>query len=386
MTFEWKIYVRDRFFNRIGEVDEYEEATFTPAWCDIGTWSIMVDRRSSQAVNLCQPGNGIIAVRNGVTVLSGQYTHQLHTVDMDRNHVQISGVTDEAWLKRRVVSPSPTESIPPYTVATYDVRTGTASTVLAAYVNANLGPGAIAPRRKAGLTIGTDPVIGASVSGNGRWDNLLLFLQALAVSGGIGFRVIQVGNGLQFQTYKPTDRTGSVKFSIDLGNLAGFEYESTAPEANYVYVGGLGTGTSRVLLEQPDSASIATWDRIEGDFVDRRDTTDPTLLAQAATDALTQRGEQASLTITPTETASSMYGVHYGLGDRVSVLLKGPAATPYSQTGQIKDILRRVEIKLTKDGPQTVRPNIGTASRSDLIKMIREMRSVQRRLNNLERQ
>jgi hypothetical protein len=386
MTFEWKIYVRDKAFNRIGEVDEYEEATLTPAYCDVGTWSITVDRRSSQAVNLTRPGNGIVAVRNGVTVVSGQYTHQLHTVDMDRNHVQISGVSDEAWLRRRNVSPSPTESVPPYTVQAYDVRTGTASTVLAAYVNANLGPGAITPRRKAGLTIGTDPVIGSSVSGNGRWDNLLTFLQAIATSGGIGFRVVQVGNGIQFQTYQPTDRTGTVKFSIDLGNLSGFEYESTAPEANYVFVGGGGTGTARVIAERTDSASIATWDRIEGDFVDRRDTSDQTVLAQAGTDALTQRGEQASLTITPTETPASMYGVHYSLGDKVTVLLRGPSASPYSQTGQIQDILRRVEIKLTKDGPQTVRPNIGTASRSDLIKMIREMRSVKTRLNNLERQ
>jgi hypothetical protein len=385
MTFDWKIYVRDKDFNRIGEVDEYEDATLTPAYCDVGTWSITVDRRSSQAVNLCQPGNGIIAVRGGMTI-SGPYTHQLHTVDMDKNHLQLSGVTDEVWLRRRLVSPSPSESVPPYAAQAYDVRTGVASTVLAAYVNVNLGPGAIAVRRKPGLTIGVDPVVGASVSGNGRWDNLLLFLQGLATAGGIGFRVIQVGNGLQFQTYQPTDRTGSVKFSIDLGNLAGFEYESTAPEANYIYVGASGTGTARVLLEQPDSASIAAWGRIEGDFVDRRDTSDPTVLAQAATDALTQHSEQASLTITPTETPSSMYGANYGLGDKVTVLLKGPAASPYSQTGRIQDILRKVEIKLTVNGPQTVRPNIGTASRSDLLKMIREMRSVKKRLNNLERQ
>jgi hypothetical protein len=392
MTFEWTIYVRDQAGNRIGEVDDYAEATLTPVFNDVGTWSILVDRRVRQAANLTQPGFGIIAARNGVTVLSGPATHRQHTVDMDNNHVQISGVTDDVWLKRRVVSPSPTESFPPYTVQAFDVRTGPASTVLRAYVDANAGPGAIAPRRVPGLTIAPDPVIGAPVSGNGRWDNLLAFLQPLAISGGVGFRIIQVGDGgMQFQVFAtagqvPADRPATAQFSIDLGNLAGFEYESTAPEANYVYVGGAGINTARTIQEFPFSAAIGAWGRIEGDFVDRRDTTDATQITQAGTDALTQHGEQASLRITPIETPTSIYGTHYKLGDKVTVQLEGPAATPYAESGQITDILRSVEIKLTVDGPQTVTPSIGTAARNDVYRMFRAFRALSRRVNNLERQ
>lgn len=387
MTFEWAIYVRDPLGNRQGEVDEYSEAILNPVYNDVGTWSLVLDRRTAQAANLTQPGWGIVVVRGGTTLLSGPATHRQHTVDMDNNRVQVSGVTDDVWLKRRLVSPSPAESVPPYAAQAYDVRTGVASTVLSQYVDVNAGPAAIGPRQVPTLTIAIDPVVGATVSGNGRWDTSLLeFLQPLAVSGGVGFRVVQVGTGLEFQVFAPNDRTGAVKFSVDLGNLAGFDYESTAPEANYVYVGAAGEGTTRVIQEFPDSEAIAAWGRIEGQFVDQRGTTDPTQITQAGTDALTQGSEQAALTITPIETPDLMYATHYFLGDKVTVQLEGPAATPYAESGQIQDILRSVLIKLTVDGPQTVTPTIGTAARGDVSRLFRAFRDMRRRVNNLERQ
>ena len=391
MTFEWTLYARNPALGREGVIEDYREATLTPIYTDVGTWSVTLNRNSAQAANLVQPGWGIIAVRNGVTVLSGPATHRKHTVrrngDKDVNEVVVSGVTDEVVLKRRLVSPSPTESAPPYSVQASDIRTGTASTILSQYVDVNAGPGAVTARRTPGLTIATDPVAGASVTGNGRWDSTLLaFLQPLATSGGVGFRVAQVGSGLQFQVFTPTDRTSSVQFSVGLGNLAGFDYESTAPETNYCYVGAIGTGTSRVMQEFPDPESVAQWGRIEGPLVNQSATSDPAQLTQAAVDTFATQGEQAALSIIPVETPNLMFGVHYFLGDRVTVQLEGPAATPYAESGQIQDILRSVEIKLTADGPQTVTPTIGTAARSDVSRMFRKLLRLDQRVNDLERQ
>jgi hypothetical protein len=384
--FEWKIFVRSPDFTRYGILRQYIEAELKLVYNDVGTWSVLMNRQSPLAAELTQPGWGIIATRNGQIVLSGPATKRRHTVDMDSDQIEISGVTDEIWLRRRGVCPSPAQSAPPYDAQASDNRTGVASTVLRQYVDVNAGPGATSARRTPGLTIGTDPVAGASVAGNGRWQSdLLEFLQPLAVSGGIGFRVAQVGAGLEFQTFAPTDRSATVKFSVNLKNLAGFEYESTAPTANFVYVGATGTGSTRVIAESPDSASIADWGRIEGGFVNSSGTSNPTEIQQAGTDALTQGAEQAALTITPIETDTSMYGQHYFLGDKVCVQLEGPAATPYAESGQILDILRSVTIKLTVDGPQTVTPAIGTAARNDISRLFRAFRRVQNRVNNLER-
>lgn len=384
MSFEWKLYARDNTGKIQGEIDEYTEATLTPAYCDVGSWQITINRASDQAVALTTPGWGIVARRAGATsnVFSGPITTRHHKVDTDSKTIQISGVTDEVWLKRRQVSPSPAESAPPYSVQATDDLSGVASTVLRHYADVNAGPGAIPTRRVPGLTIAADPLIGSSVAGSGRFEVLLGFLQGLATNGGIGFRVIQVGAGLQFQAYRGTDRTGTAKFSLGLGTLAGFEYESTAPTANYVYVGGSGEGTARTIKEVQDAGSVATWGRIEGEFVDRRDTADATQLAQSGTEALTQGTEQTSLQITPLEKAGLRFGIDYFLGDTVSVQIEGPG------DGTIRDTLRSVEIHLTRDGPQTVKPSIGTARSTDVFRMSRTFRYVTtlaKRLTQLER-
>jgi hypothetical protein len=393
MTFEWKLYARNPDGDRAGEIDDFIDAKFTPVYNDVGTWEVTMDRRVPIAVDLASPQWGIILCRNNVPIFSGMTNHSAHTVDQNTsksgtatNQVIVSGLTDEAWLTRRVVSPSPAESVPPYTAQAYDDRTGQASTVIGQYVNVNAGPGAIVPRRVPNLTIAADPHLGSTVTGHGRWDtNLLVLIQPLASAADLGFRVAQVGSGIQFQIYQGIDRSKTVSFSNALGNLSGFQYESTAPTSNYAYVGASGSGTARVLAEYPDSQAVATWGRIEGPLVNDSGTTDPNHMAQSGADAITQGSEQATLTITPIETPTLMYGVHYNLGDKVTVQLEGPATSPYAG-GTIVDILRSVEIHLTPDGPQTVTPTIGTAARKDVLRVIRAVRDMQKRLNLLERQ
>jgi len=385
MTYEWRLYVRDAQYQRQGEIRDYSAATLTPVYNDVGTWSITLDRNSPMAPYLTTPGWGIVATRDDTAVFSGITTNIRHVVSTTENHMEISGSTDDVWLQSRLVSPSPGESTPPYTAQAVDVRTGTASTVLIGYVSANLGPGAVVPRRKSGFTVAADPVIGASVRGEGRWDSdLLAFIQPLAEAGGVGFRVAQVGAGLQFQVYAPVDRSGTVKFSVALGNLSGFEYTSTRPRANYIYVGASGTGTARIIREFNDGDAIATWERIEGPLASDSSTSDSTAIAQVGADALAQDSEQASLTITPLEKPNMRYGVDYAIGDKVTVQLEGPAQTPYAESGQIVDLLRQVTITLSRD-EQTVTPTIGTPARGTIPRLIRVFQQQARRLNNLER-
>jgi hypothetical protein len=386
VSFEWRLYARDAQGKLQGEIREYKSCKLVPVLSDVGSWSLLLDRRSEIAGLMQQPGWGIVAKRAGSpnTILSGPGTRWRHSGDADRNELAIDGVTDEIWLKRRNAHPSPADSVPPYNTQASDVKTGVTSTVITHYVNSNAGVTATT-QRMVPISAAPDPLLGISASAAGRWDNMLSLIQSVATPGDVQFRVVQVAGGLQFQCFQGEDLSGTIKFGLGLRNLALWSYEYSAPEANYVYVGGAGTGAARLIKEYGDNASIATWGRIEGDFVDRNDTSDATQLQQAGTEALTNGQEQASLSITPLETPTQLYGIHYTLGDKVTVQLEGTARNPYNTTGQIVDRLRSVEINLTPDGPVTITPTIGNGVRNDLLRMFRKMRQFNKRLSQQER-
>jgi hypothetical protein len=371
------IYARDRSLERVAEVDDYQSAELVSRFNDVGTWKIQLDRRLATAVYLTTPGYGVEIVRDsdGQTVLSGPLVTRHHQRDENTNMVTVAGVDDNVWLARRLAHPQPGTAAPPYSGAEYDVRTNTCSIVLDQYVDINAGPGALAVRRIPGLTVPSVDVAGTSVTGRARWQPLLELMQGLALAGGgIGFRVRQSGTDLEFRCYQPTDKTTSVIFSADLGNLAEFDYQSTAPDANYLFVGGSGEGTARVVREGQDPAAVSTWDRIEK-FVDRRDTTSTTELDQEATKQLDELGEKATFKATAIDTESMAYGEDYDLGDRVTVVTDD----------QITELIREIQISLTPAGPQRITPVIGTPGRHDVFRLFREFRRVASRVTNLER-
>jgi hypothetical protein len=378
VSFAWIVYSRDEKLQLQGEVDDYDKLNLTPKYNDCGTWTMDLDARAAQAAGLVRPGWGIVAVRDGVTVLSGPVLARRRQVSDNSQQLTLSGEDDSYWLRKRLASPSPAESVPPYVAQDYDVRTGVCSTVLTQYVNVNLGPGAVSVRRKSGLVMGADPGVGATVTGRARWQLLLTMMQELATTGGIGFRLVQSGQTLQFQTYAVADKTGSVKFSLELGNLAAYDYSLDAPDYNYCYVGGGGEGTARVFKEQPDSESIAAWGRLEGELVDRRDTSSSTEMAQAATEALAQSQERVSLSINPIDTPQIAYLTHYNLGDMVTVQVED------SPDGQIREVVREVSIDLTPDGVN-VAPKVGTPGRQEIFRLFRTIRQLRNRVINLER-
>jgi hypothetical protein len=382
MVDKYVIYARNATLGREGYIEDYQSATFALRFNDIGTWEVVVDRRRKEAVWLSTPGWGIEAVMNlpngtQVPLISGQIHTRKHNSGTDIETLSVTGYSDDVVFNRALAHPSPTESFPPYTITADDVRTGVASTVLAGYVNANIGPGAISPRRFPGLTIGTDPIVGATVTGRARYDLLFTLMQTLAIAGNVGFRMAQVGGGLEFQTYLPVDRSATVILSEGLGNLQAWEYTSESPETTYVYVGGDGVGTARTIVEVPDSASIITWGRRES-FVDNQGTTVTAELTQAGTTYQSQHNEKTGLTITPVDINTCVYGVDYALGDRISIQLEGPI-------DPVSEIVREVDIALTKSGPQTLRPVIGTPSASSIYRLFRRFREDASRLDNLER-
>lgn len=276
--------------------------------------------------------------------------------------------------------------------AVSDNRAGLASTVMIAYANNNAGPGTLAKRQVANLTMAADPSVGGQVTGVARGDVLLDLLKNLALQSGdnIGFYIRQTlatgANTMAFTTYAPSDKTSNAIFSDEIGNLQDYSFSLDMPTANVITVGdGTATGAARAFLEVPDSASVTANGRIEG-FAQGSSSQDYQTMLNAGQAALLQNKAASSLSITPIDTVGLMYQRDYNLGDKVSVYLEG-------QT--IQDKLREVHISLTKGSgagspDEVITPAIGPvdvtqAAPSMISNLTKKNMRAQARLNKIER-
>lgn len=210
------------------------------------------------------------------------------------------------------------------------------------------------------LVCASDSQVGGKVYASARFDPTLVLLQALALQSSpeIGFRLVQVGQQLQFQTYLPTDKTASAVFSLDRGNLRSYDWQYGRSSANYLHTGGLNPSTSlqsRLFGEAGDATSISQFGLIE-DFYDYRKTSDTVTLANVIGARLLQLKSKRNLNAVVNDTPGLYFAgpgaKGYNLGDRVTVL---------TEDGQVyTDIVREVGIELIPGQPAKITPAIGT--------------------------
>ena len=404
---KYTLYVRDQYLNRVAEIENYQSLTLKPQFNLVGTWALTLPMNSSAAIELVKPKSGIIVVRDGITIFSGPVMQKQRKWSKDEDTLTINGYDDNVVLQHYIAFP--TQIGPPYN-ADYDVRTGPAESVMKQYVDANIGSGAQS-NRKQNITIETDQARGSTVRGNARFNTLLDLCGTLSLAGGgLGFKVVQNGNGLQFQVYQPTDKTTSVIFSPLLGNLIDFDYTETSAQANYIIAGGTGQGASRTTVESGDSISIATYGRIE-EFLDQRDTTDPTQLQQAVDAELSQKANQINLSMTAVDTDGMSFIHDYNLGDKVTAILTQPEIIQESDelsyflslyqsesitiekireiqtvSNVITDVVREVTITIDQNG-ETINPVIGSPDSTVRpgLNIFSKIKQINKRLINLER-
>lgn len=370
--------MRNPSLQREGELDDYQQLEAVKRLNKVGAWILDLNVSVDKALLLTQPGWGIEVVRtsDGAHVISGPMTGVKRVRDEKANTIRVSGVDDLIHLKDRDARPQPATAAPPYSVSEHDVRTGVASTIIRQYVDVNAGPSALPNRQVAGLTLAAaDPVAGSTVNGRARWQNLINLIEELALKGGgLAFDVRQSGAGLSFVVWAPTDKSSTVKFSIELGNLASYEYELTAPEATYIVCGGGGEGTARTIREGQSSEDIALWRRRIEKFADRRDTTDTTELDQEITKTLDESQATQTFSFVPIDLPGMTYLDDYELGDRVGAVIDDT----------VTELIREVKI-VANPGTTRVIPSVGTPSLRDTSRLFQRLRRNDRRLNNLER-
>jgi hypothetical protein len=169
-----------------------------------------------------------------------------------------------------------------------------------------------------------------AVSKDCAWDNLLEILQKLADSNDptthvrVGdFDLIKTGaNTFEFRFYagqRGTDRRNAVKFSLGLGNMASpvYEYDKT-DEVTVAFVAGDGEGVLRQydIVTGPDYN--ASTNDIES-FEDQKSLTTSAGRIAVGREKLEEKRAKETFEHDVVQTSACAYGVHYFLGDLVTV-------------------------------------------------------------------
>ncbi|MFC8704074.1 siphovirus ReqiPepy6 Gp37-like family protein [Streptomyces anulatus] len=355
-----RVYVRNPALERIGQIDDYTSLAVIPRYNAIGSFVLEISADSGKA-NLLAEGNGlIIRTADGTLVDSGP----IRTVDWSRSKddssegkLTVGGVSDTELLARYTCWPAPGSAIGSQADAVYKISAVVAETAMRTLVNLNAGPGALAARKNSLLTLATNGNRGPTITRQlNQFDSLLAVLTDIANAAGLGFRVVQVGSGLQFQVYEPTDRSGIARFAFRLGNLTDANYSTTPPTCTRAVVVAGGQTSPRqcktydradplfpgLVIEQ--FADLTSVDTASVDLVAQMD--------QAAEEALTSGAGQGSLAISPIDIPQLRYGRDYQVGDTVSAMVRESWMT---------DVVREVTLTCTASEGTTVRAAVGSS-------------------------
>ncbi|WP_285752017.1 hypothetical protein [Lentzea sp. NBRC 105346] len=301
--------------------------------------------------------------------------------------ITLSGPDDMCVIDEAEAYPDPANLATAQGAQAYDVRTGTASGVILAYIARNIGHLAIASRVTPSFNTNIpDPNVGISVSGKARFSPLLEeIVRPLAEKAGLRVWVTSTTSGARtLHIGEVVDRTGAARFSVDLGNLKKLKYTLNAPEATVVIGGGRGEETAREFVLQKDDAAISAWGRIEA-FYDYRAASGTDSGAELTAGTAKKLADSAAVEqveVIPVDTDRLRYGVDYQIGDQVLVEVGGG-------TGLVLPApILETEITIERTGNKklvTVQPKIGNLSTGPGRKTQQQIADLLLRISRLER-
>lgn len=377
------VEVRNSAFQRVGLITLDNLAGFeaTLRLNNVGNWSISLPAELPMAEELRQPGAGIIVTGpTGVQISGPTVSATLEKTKEDPNGIwTISGVDDSVVLADRLAYPDPSVSDPSLSATANDIRIGKASTIMCAYVDANLGVLAPTARRIPAMASSVDPVIGSTLTGSARFEVMGELLSNLASIDGLGFDVKQNGEDLVFSVFQPADRSAEVRMDIANNTLSKSEYGYASPETTRAIVGGTGVGTDRSLVEVTSTESVnaeSDWGRRIERFLDQNNEENEDVLLQKGAEELAKNGKTfTSVEILPSSDLTMRYGIDWNLGDKVGVTIGNQ---------DVSATVTTVAIRIDEDGLR-VGATVGEPSGVDYEALVaRKQTQTSQRLNALE--
>ncbi len=323
------IEVRNSNLERVGQILASDLVGFEAVlrFNNVGNWRVQVPSDHPLAPDISALGSGIIVTGPTGVILSGPMTSVTidKTSENPKGVITAEGTDDSVILGQRLAYPTPTTADVEAQTVAYDKRTGTASTVMRAYVNANIGPSAPSARKITELTLAADPVAGTTTFGSARFDILGELLTSLASVDGLGFDLLQQDQSLEFRVYQPADKSAEIRMDVANDTLSSTKFSYSAPGATVAIVGGAGAETDRIFQEVTTTESTTaqtSWARRIETFIDENNTEDTDELTQSGLEKLAEEGTtQISLEVVPSSDLTMAYGKDWNLGDVVTVVV-----------------------------------------------------------------
>jgi len=256
-----------------------------------------------------------------------------YAYDGNRYTTTLSGPDYMDLLNRRVIA---------YTAGSAQAKKTTdyADDIIKDLFDENLGASATDTDRDVtsyGVSVQGDLSAGTSLSKSCSYDNLLTTCQSIAQASrdtaatAVYFGMVPLGEGwdmeLRTKTAQwgqdhrfPSGADGPVVFAVERGNMVNARLVLDAQtETNYIYGGGAGQRADRLFVNTSDSTRIAqsVLNRREGFFDGSNYETEARLTSACKTRLL--EGEPVEeFSFQPLQVTGTLYGVDYGLGDRVT--------------------------------------------------------------------
>lgn len=204
---------------------------------------------------------------------------------------------------------------------------GTGEEVLKEYVDEQAGPGA-GTRARTGLSLEAthSPALGSLWDGQRSNKNLLIVCQQIAEATGVQFGIERTGDyTFEFQVWTPTDRSDTVIFAEERGNMGEPRVTSRGSQvSNWVKIGGEGEADDREIAYREDATSVALSPQNRREiFLQAVDQSGSGQLESRGDQALAENRAAQSFTFSPLQTPGCLYGKHYFLGDLVRALYDG---------------------------------------------------------------
>lgn len=357
-----RLFVTEWDGTLVAEVAAYSRYTLVLRYNNWGRWWLSVPRDTGLA--MMERGRKLL-LHYGETIITGP----ILGVDIRPGQVvaQVVGGTDLVLLAMRLALPEPGGD---FSAQAYDQRTGPVESVVKGYVKDNASQDAVQAARAFPFVVASDQGRGETVTGRARFHELLAFCRALIAAAGNQHRM-SLSNGV-FEVEPVVDHGNAPMFADWRGASWGVAWD--APRETYIYAGGSGKGTARLIAEVENTDAEDDFWRIEG-FYDRRSEDDADVLVQAAQERLADGAPRYGFVVTATvPVGKARYGAEYREGDYATAQVRGVAAK-----AQIREV--RIEYRDGAGWSETV--GVGVEVTPLVWERLRA-ELVARRLENLE--